>query len=461
MTSIRRALSVSLLGIGLCSGLVTASLSFIAATDEAEELFDAQMAQMARLTGQLVQAGSLPSDSLTGETEWQPAHPYEKQLSYRIIDPAGEVLMASPSFPQAVPTQTRGYQELQLNDIRWRLFTLNQPAQQRLVQVIQNDHIRSELAIKIALTNTLPLLIFLPLFGLTIWWLIGRNLKPLITISREVSTRSSAHLEPLELQQVPDEVDGLVNALNALLERLQQSFARERRFTADAAHELRTPLAALQIHCENLSLDLRDPDSRTSCDNILQGLSRLNRIVEQLLQLSRLDPKQHLPDTGAVNLSALCRDMIGDQIDFAIKRSIDLGLNAPDADLYVPGNTFYLGLLLRNLIDNALRYSPPGGQVTLTLSHDTHRVRLQVTDSGPGIEDSEKERVFERFYRHNRRDAGSGLGLSIVRLIADLHDTRVRLLDRADGKSGLTVELVFDQLQQSERSTDQGDFSSA
>ncbi len=444
MTSIRRALSVSLLGIVFCAGLLAAALSFWAATDEAEELFDAQMAQMARLVGQLVHTGELASAPLAGNTEWLPAHPYEKQLSYRIVAPGGELLLASPSFPPGITTSGRGYQELNLDGKRWRLFTLEQAARQRLIQVVQDEHIRNELAIKIALTNILPLLIVLPVLGLTIWWLIGVNLKPLVTISQQVSTRGSAHLEPLVLQRIPDEVGGLVSALNALLARLQQSFERERRFTADAAHELRTPLAALQIHCENLFLELSDPESKTSCEQMLKGLSRLNRIVEQLLQLSRLDPQEHLPDTDRVNLSELCRELIGDQVGFAIERQIDLGLSAPDADLYVAGNALYLGLMLRNLIDNALRYTPAGGEVTLSLSRADSAIRLSVTDSGPGIDDACKARVFERFYRQDRTELGSGLGLSIVRLIAELHGAHITLLNRPDKRSGLVVQVDFE-----------------
>ncbi|MBA4503000.1 ATP-binding protein [Marinobacterium marinum] len=442
MTSIRRALSASLLGLVSCAGLVAAALSFWAATDEAEELFDAQMAQMARLVGQLVHTGELTRNPLGGTAEWLPAHPYEKQLSYRIAAPNGDILLVSPSFPQGVSTMEQGYRDLQL-DKQWRLFTLEQPARQRLIQVVQDKHIRNELAIKVALTNILPLLIFFPILGLTIWWLIGFHLKPLVTISQQVSTRSSDHLEPLELRRVPDEIDGLVGALNALLARLQQSFERERRFTADAAHELRTPLAALQIHCQNLAQDLHHQEGKTSCQQMLKGLSQLNRIVEQLLQLSRLDPQEQLPDSGQINLSELCRELIGDQVGFAIKRRIDLGLNAPDTDLYVQGNPLYLGLMLRNLIDNALRYTPADGEVTLSLSLVDHAVRCCLTDSGPGIDDAYKQRVFERFYRRDRTEPGSGLGLSIVKLIAERHHAQLQLIDRKDGKQGLMVQIDF------------------
>ncbi|PSL16269.1 two-component system sensor histidine kinase QseC [Marinobacterium halophilum] len=444
MTSIRRALSISLLSIGLGTGLLTASLAFFAATDEAEELFDAQMAQMARLTGQLAPAGKIDHTQLSNDTTWAPAHPYEKQLSYRIIDAAGNVLIASPSFPEHIDaTPVSGYRNLDMDGIRWRLFTLPGPANQRYIQVAQDDHIRRELALKIALTNTLPILVFLPLFGFTIWWLIGRNLLPLVTISREVTTRSSDHLEPLALQQIPDEIDGLVRALNALLARLQQSFERERRFTADAAHELRTPLAALQIHCENLYQDLNTGDSRTSCAQMLTGIAWMNRMVEQLLQLSRLDPQASLPETAPVNLNELCRELISDQIGFAIARHIDLGLDAPEQSLYVRGNAFYLRLMLRNLIDNALRYTPPSGEVTLLLESSEEDVALSVVDSGPGLDAEQKQRVFERFYRQGENGTGSGLGLSIVRLIADLHQASITLLERDDDQSGLVARVTF------------------
>mgnify|MGYP000020603537 CR=1 FL=1 len=446
MTSIRRTLSLSLLSIGLVTGLVTAALSFWAATDEAEELFDAQMAQMARLTGQLAPAGPLTQLETPAEFEWTPAHPYEKQLSYRIVDASGTVLIASPSFPEQIdapPGTTSGYRNLDVNGTQWRLFTLAEPTGQRYIQVSQDYRIRRELGVKIAMSNTLPILIFLVLFGLTIWWLIGRSLRPLVTVSHEVATRGSDHLEPLALQQIPDEIDGLVRALNALLARLQQSFERERRFTADASHELRTPLAALQIHCENLYQDLGDSESRISCAQMLKGISWMNRMVEQLLQLSRLDPQARLPDTTQVNLNTLCRDVIDDQIGFAIARNIDLGLSAPDRPLSLQGSAFYLSLMLRNLIDNALRYTPSGGEVTLTLESVDNHIVMSVIDSGPGLNDEQKMRVFERFYRQGPNGTGSGLGLSIVRLITQLHQARITLLERQDGQTGLVARVDF------------------
>ncbi len=451
MTSIRRALSIRLISIGLCAGLVTAALSFWAAKDEAEELFDAQMAQMARLTSQLLPTNSIEpshflSSGTTGASEWSPAHPYEKQLSYRVLSPSGQTLILSPSFPAEINNKAQtGYQNLELNSTHWRLFTLLTPDKRYYIQVIQDEHIRGELALKIALTNTLPIFIFLPLLGLTIWWLIGRNLRPLLTVGQQVATRSSDNLEPLALEQVPDEIDDLVSALNALLERLQQSFQRERRFTADAAHELRTPLAALQVHSENLFKQLQDPIARSDCELIKEGLSCMNRMVEQLLQLSRLDPQEHLPEIETVNLSNLCRDMISDQISFAIDREIDLGLDAPEEDMFIQGNSFYLSLMLRNLIDNALRYSPTGGEVTLKLEHKGHDVQLSVIDTGPGLDQTAKERVFERFYRQNQQTTGSGLGLSIVKLITDLHSADISLKDRASGKQGLRVQIDFKQ----------------
>ncbi|MBP0047697.1 sensor histidine kinase N-terminal domain-containing protein [Marinobacterium sp. AK62] len=442
MTSIRRALSLSLISAGLCAGLVTAWLSFYAAKDEAEELFDAQMAQMARLVAQLVPRENSHQPIAPHSAQWQPAHPYEKQLAYRVLDSSGEPLIVSPSFPAQVTEQApSGYREMTFDGTRWRLFTLAVPSGEYRIQVIQDDHIRRELAIKIALTNTLPILVFLPLLGLVIWWLIGHHLRPLLTLGREVSTRSSENLEPFELDPIPDEVDALVSALNALLLRLQKSFERERRFTADAAHELRTPLAALQIHCENLFQQLQDEDARSDCTRILNGLANMNRMVHQLLQLSRLDPQERLSDTEAVSLNQLCEEAISDQIGFAIERDIDLGLVAPEDNLSVNGNALYLGIMLRNLIDNALRYTPTGGEVTLSLERQADHICLNLTDSGPGLSQVEKSRVFERFYRQSQHTSGSGLGLSIVRLIADLHEARVQLRDREDGLNGLVVRV--------------------
>ncbi|SEG48067.1 ATP-binding protein [Marinobacterium lutimaris] len=445
MRSIRQTLTISLLSVGLLAGLTTATLAYLAAKDEAEELFDAQMAQMARLVEQLApDDDSLPL-VIMNEEEWIPAHPYEEQLSYRIVSNAGKVLIASPSFPEWIDQQpVDGYRDLDHPVENWRIFTLIGEQGQNHIQVVQSDKARTEIATKIALTNTLPILVFLPLLCLAIWWQIGRSLKPLVTLSEEVSERSSGHLNPVRLQEVPSEINGLVRALNRMLQRLKLSFERERRFTADAAHELRTPLAALQIHCENLFADLKDEQSRGSTEQILSGLKRMNRIVEQLLHLSRLDPQERLPDRAPLNLTELCRELIGDQIPFAIARRIDLGLTAPDEDLQASGHALYLSILLRNLVDNALRYTPQEGEVTLELEQLEGKIRVSVIDSGPGLSDEQKQRVFERFYRGRNKSDGSGLGLSIANQIAELHGSEIELLDRQDGKAGLVARFTLE-----------------
>lgn len=444
MRSIRKTLTISLLTFGLLAGLTTATLAYLAAKEEAEELFDAQMAQMARLVEQLApDDASLPL-VIENEEPWTPAHPYEEQLSYRIVSNAGQVLIASPSFPAWIAHEpVDGYHDLDHPGENWRMFTLIGEQGQNHIQVVQSDKARTEIATKIALTNTLPILVFLPLLCLAIWWQIGRNLKPLVTLSEEVSERGSGHLDPVRLQEVPTEINGLVRALNRMLQRLKLSFERERRFTADAAHELRTPLAALQIHCENLFAELRDEQSRRSGEQILSGLKRMNRIVEQLLHLSRLDPQERLADNTPLNLTELCRELIGDQIPFAIARQIDLGLTAPDTDLQARGHALYLSILLRNLVDNALRYTPRGGEVTLELENQEGQVQISVIDSGPGLSDEQKQRVFERFYRGHNKSDGSGLGLSIAHQIAELHGSEVQLLDREDGKPGLVARFTL------------------
>ena len=444
MRSIRRTLTISLLSIGLLAGLTTATLAYFAAKEEAEELFDAQMAQMARLVQQLAPNDSALPGVIVNEQEWKPAHPYEEQLSYRIVAGDGRILAASPSFPGWIaPRPTDGYHTLEHGDEIWRLFTLKGQSGQNHIQVVQSDKARTEIAAKIALTDTLPVLLFIPLLSLAIWWQVGRSLKPLVALSQEVSERGSGHLDPVLLQEVPREINGLVMALNRMLKRLKLSFEWERRFTADAAHELRTPLAALQIHCENLFAELGDEPCRSSCDQILDGLKRMNRVVEQLLHLSRLDPQESLPDSTALNLTELCRELIADQIPLAIAREIDLGLSAPETDLYVEGHALYLGILLRNLVDNAIRHTPRGGEVTLQLQPEKERTLIRVIDSGPGLDDEQKQRVFERFYRVPGNAEGSGLGLSIVRLIAKLHRAEIVLLDRPDGRPGLVAQLTL------------------
>jgi signal transduction histidine kinase len=291
-----------------------------------------------------------------------------------------------------------------------------------------------------------PLLLVIPALLLLSWLIIGDALRPLYRIGRVVETRSPEDLSPIGGQDAPREIRPLVGAIDRLLERLRQALERERRFTADAAHELRTPLAALKAQAE-VAQRARDPRERTNAlRQIDNGVERTTHLIEQLLTLARLEPDSNEAlKMRPISLCPLIEDAVANLFPNALRKHIDLGLQSCGCDgKPVLGNATTLGILLCNLIGNAIRYTPKGGRIDIRTHLDAGRVSLEVADTGPGIPPQQRKRVFERFYRANehRKTDGSGLGLSIVARIVELHGAEITLSETSDS-GGLTVAVAF------------------
>ena len=282
----------------------------------------------------------------------------------------------------------------------------------------------------------LPALIVLPLLGGWTWIAIRRGLRPLDVVAGEIAAREPDRLAALTPAYAPTEVEPLVSAVNNLFTRVEAAIANERRFTADAAHELRTPLAALAAQAQVIGLARDDSERRHALDQLDTSLRRTTRLVEQMLTLARLDHARVAGHTP-VRLDSLAEGICADLGALAIERQIGLELEAAPTTVSSDGDM--LAVLLRNLVDNALRYTPAGGRVTVTVRER----QLLVTDDGPGIPAAAREAVFDRFHRLAGQDsAGSGLGLSIVRRIAEHIGVRVELQDAAAGR-GLTAAVYF------------------
>jgi len=279
-----------------------------------------------------------------------------------------------------------------------------------------------------------------PFAALAIWWLAARNLAPLDRLAHEVRSRDARSLAPVPTGDLPDELAPLASALNALLARLGSSLDSQRAFVADAAHELRSPLTALKLQLELLRR-ADDAETREAArEAIGEGIARATRLVEQLLALARSEPDAVLP-VERVDLAAVCRKTMDETRAFADSRSVTIALVADEPSV-VTGDAVALGLLVRNLVDNAVRYSPPGSRVEVRIREDGGQIVLDVDDSGPGIPDSERERVFDRFYRRSEAtESGSGLGLAIVRSVGNAHRATIRLGRSALG--GLQVSVAF------------------
>jgi two-component system sensor histidine kinase QseC len=326
---------------------------------------------------------------------------------------------------------------------RWRVYTSYDRHVQRYFMVAERADIRQKLETQLTQDSIVIMLITYPFLGMLIWFVVGKALGSIKKVAKEVSHRAATYLEPVDLSSVPTEIEPVIHELNSLFQRLQEAFEREKRFAADAAHELRTPLAALKTQAQVLLHSEEFEHNKAPLQKLIEGVDRATHVVQQLLTLSRMLPQEGLQNPEAVNLTAVAREIMAYLVPAALERDIDLELNAPDEGATVIGNNTMLGVLLRNLIDNAIRYSPPGSEVIINIEAKPNMVVLDVIDNGPGIAPELRERVFERFYRvMGTKAMGTGLGLGIVRQIGLLHHAKIELNTPPSGK-GLQVSILF------------------
>lgn len=420
--------------------LVAAWFTHIESQEEINQLFDAQLAQSAQ-----VLLGTVPHQLHEqvehGDDEVSASHEYEQKLAFQIWS-GRELLLRSAIAPiKAMASDKEGYSETTINGEALRVLTRWDANHDFMIQVAEPLAKRESLARHITLKMLIPTFIALPVFALLIWLGIGAGLRPLKHLKQEVKQRTPNQLVPLAMQDVPEEVVPLVGALNDLFARLEAAFESERRFTADAAHELRTPLAALKIQAQVAMRSSDIAERNTALENVLRGVERATRLVQQLLTLARVDPETAMASFKQVNLRGLAASVMADLEHLAHVKQIEMLLEEGQAP-YVLGDDSQLNLLLRNLLDNAIRYTPTGGLVTVSVS-DINGVHLKVGDTGPGIPETEREQVLQRFYRiSGSGEEGSGLGLSIVRRIADLHGARLELSNNEKG-GGLLVQVIW------------------
>ncbi|MBB71641.1 MAG: two-component sensor histidine kinase [Legionellales bacterium] len=374
---------------------------------------------------------------------------YEDKFQFQVWNDSGELLIHSANSPlEPLSNFADGFSNAKIHNQPWRVFTTRAPQSDLIVVVAERYDTRAELGHRIARDDIYIMLLTYPLLGLLIWIIIGKGLSPLKTAAIEVAKRQSSNLEPVDLTSVPEEIKPLVDELNKLLLRLEGALEREKRFAADAAHELRTPLAALKGQAQ-LAIKATDPkEANDALSKLITGVDRCTHIVQQLLTLSRIvpDEEQRIQDARPIKLRNVAIEQMAQLAPTALEKNIDLELNCKDEKLKVMGNFTALGILLRNLIDNAIRYSPENSFVKVDIYREGKRAILKVTDNGPGIPAELRSRVFERFYRVlGTKQKGSGLGLAIVQQIASLHKAELLLGTPPTGQ-GLEIKLVFQAL---------------
>jgi two-component system sensor histidine kinase QseC len=437
--SIRRRLLVGLLTATALTWLVALVFSYLDTRHELDELLDAHLAQSASLL--LAQIGHEVEDI---EIENAPAlHRYSRNVAFQVWYRGNRLVLHSAGAPDTLlSAQREGFSDSIIKNRKWRVFSASDTRGRYLVQVAEQRHARDELLETVVGNMLLPVLIVLPVMGALIWFGISRGLRPLNTISNEVAQRQPENLSPLALHSVPDEIAPLVRDLNRLFDRVRESLDKERRFTADAAHELRTPLAAIKTQAQVAQASTDDDERRQSLTKVIEGCDRATRLVEQLLTLARLEPENYEANESC-ELRSIAQQVIAELAPDAVARNIELNLLAEE-EANVKGVAALLGILVRNLVDNAVRYSPANSEVQIRIDSSADRAILNVCDQGPGIPEGEKERIWDRFYRVlGTGETGSGLGLSIVRQIADLHHADIETADGKNGK-GLCVSVKFD-----------------
>jgi two-component system OmpR family sensor kinase len=312
----------------------------------------------------------------------------------------------------------------------------------KLIQTAQSLNVWEELAAGMALRVVWPLLVILPLLGALVWLTVYRGLRPLTSVTSAVRARTPVALQPLPESGLPEEVRPLVHALNDLLGRLGRAMAAQKGFIADAAHELRTPLTAVQLQLEEARLAGTVEEREAAFDDLQRGVSRAIHLISQLLTLARQEPEVSQSVFQRVDLREIARLVVAEQTPLAIARQVDVGIS--DAvESVIQGDPEALRVMLGNLVDNAIRYSPAAGRVDVAVTHEDHHAALIVHDEGPGIPTSDRARVFDRFFRGTELDVpGSGLGLAIVKSIAERHLATIAL-DSGPGGRGLVVRLTF------------------
>jgi two-component system sensor histidine kinase QseC len=439
--SLQARLVALVLGLVTVVWLVAAVMIWVDARHELDELLDGHLAQAAALL--VVQQAAQDDDHELDEVP--SLHKYAPRVAFQVFHEGRLVKHSANTGATPMADTNHGFATVRLQDgSEWRVFATQ--GVNRDVQVFVGERMGSRGAILRAVLRgvLLPLAFALPLLALAGWWAVRRGLLPLRHLSEALGQRRPEALEPVMLDDLPAEMQPLVMALNSLFGRIERMLESERRFTADAAHELRTPIAAIRAQAQvALGAGADEVQRRHALQATLAGCDRATRLVEQLLTLARLEAAP-VADASQVELGELVRSVAAELAPAALARHQVLELEVA-TPCHVTGSVVLLGVLIRNLIDNALRYTPDGAQVRVAVQSDAGQTVLSVQDSGSGMAEPEMARLGERFYRlPGHEQPGSGLGWSIVKRIATVTDAQVRV-GRSPALGGLAVEVRWPQ----------------
>jgi two-component system OmpR family sensor kinase len=426
--SIRRRLLTFLLPALLVSLGLAAALSYTEAKYELDVAFDYHLREVAESLGQ--------HSVLSLAVDRFDEHNRETDILLQVWDRARNKVLG-PHLEELPLFLETGFRNVSVGGRELRIYSLVTAS--RVIQVAQPVEVRRNLGAEIAANSVLPVALALPLVVLIVWLAVGRGLEPLNRLASEVAARTPESLDPLPNTSLPAEVRPLVEGLNGLLGRLARALEGQRAFIADAAHELRSPMTALRLQLELVEKAENEAGRVEALASLKAGLERGIHMVEQLMALARLDPEAPLV-RSEVDLLMIAREAVVAESVFAENKNIDLGL-AASTSVAVNGDQVSLGTMLHNLIDNAVRYTPSGGRVDVAVRREATQAVVEVLDSGPGIPEAQRERVFYRFYRGAQASgAGSGLGLAIAKRVVERHGGSIAL-GSGEGGCGLRVSV--------------------
>jgi len=412
---------------------------------EAESLFNDQLQQSAMLASALLSRDMDPADrqiveAATVDDTITPDH----SIVYQVFTDSGELLLGfNTTASEPLVRLEEGYSDANFGGYRWHALVYREPQTNRWIIAAQRDDIRYALAERVVLESILPIVLGIPVAGLLIWVLISLGMRPITRLANELESKEISDLSALKLEELPLELKPLQDSTNELLQRLRASFDREKRFAADAAHELRTPISVLKVQMHNLLAEMESPSSSVS--QLQVGIDRMGHLIEQILDLNRTAPDLYAAQFELTDLYETCQEVIRDLYELFNEKNQQVELLG--ASCQILGDRFALMTLLKNLLGNASKYTQAGGRISVRVEQSGEEVTLEVEDDGPGIPATERERVMERFYRiggdrHATGEPGCGLGLAIVKHIVDLHKASIELSEPM-GHSGLLVRIGF------------------
>ncbi|MFK5984792.1 MAG: ATP-binding protein [Pseudomonadota bacterium] len=442
--SIKAFLLFWVLGIIALGTIMLSIISYYDARHEIEELFDAEMVATAKYLSQFPSLKSSYQAIGNEAKKYKKFQEYEDKIAYKIYDENLVLISQSqfaPNFSFLIKKQGL-FTEI-IEQKLWHLFVLYDAQNSRWLITAQQDEMRVELGRYLLTKLLLPFILGVPILIILVWTILLFGLKPLLSLAQAIEKKQAQRLDPIQLQSTPKEIKPIVSSLNHLFKEVSQGIEKEKRFTADAAHELRTPLSILKIHAQNAYASDSLTKAKQSISKLLLGVDNSTHLVEQLLKLTRLEPRQlkQQKDFTRVNFSQLIKMEVAKQYPDSLLKNQLFETYLSEPEVYLSGVEFALQLMIRNLIENAIRYTPEAGTIELSLVHMNGVISFSIKNSGEIINPSDKNRLFERFFRINANQIkGSGLGMSIIKQCVDIHRASITL---PETKTGLHVLISF------------------